>query len=445
MQKILILGAGLVANPIVQYLLGKGYQLSLADMNPAKAKALINNHPNGTAVYWETQMEDELDHLLQNHDICVSLLPYLFHVMVAKHCIKNKINMLTTSYVKPEMMALDAQAKEAGIIILNESGLDPGIDHMSAMRIIDTVRSKGGKIEEFYSLCGALPAAEASDNPFRYKFSWSPKGVILASNNSARYLHHGKEVNTPTENLFKDIFNLEFPGIGMLEVYPNRDSIEYIDIYGIPEVKTMYRGTFRYPFWCQCLDAMKACGLTSQTTMDMEGMSYKDFTKSLIGSAGIDIKQETADFLKTSTDSQAIKAMEWLGLFSEKSVHRQMDSPFEVTSDMMIEKMTLAKHERDMVVMQHSFLVSYPEGKKEVIRSRMLYYGIPGQDTSIARTVALPAAMGVEMILQGKISLKGVYRPVLPEIYNPILDALEKNDIKMEEEYGLPISEMISC
>lgn len=443
MQKVLILGAGLVANPIVQYLLQKGYHLTLADQNLERARELINHHENGKAAHWETSMTDELDELISSHDICVSLLPWMFHVMVAGRCIALGKNMLTSSYVKPEMQALDAEAKKAGIIILNELGLDPGLDHMSAMRIIDHVHQKGGKVEKFYSLCGALPAPEASDNPFRYKFSWSPKGVILASNNSARYLFDGKEINTPTTELFKDIFSLNFPPVGKLEVYPNRDSIEYIDIYGIPEARTVFRGTFRYPGWCEALDAMKKCGLTSAETMDVAGKSYAGFLAGLIKSSAHNLKTDLASFLNTSTESTAIKAIEWLGLLSDTPMMRSQDSPFEITSDLMIEKMSLQKHERDMVVMQHSFLVSYPDGSKEVIRSRMLDYGSPGGDTSVARTVALPAAMGVEMILQKKISLKGVYRPVVPEIYNPVLDALEHLGIRMEEEYGLGENEMI--
>lgn len=444
MKKVLILGAGLVVKPIVNHLLNKGIFVSVATRTKSKAEAMISGHPNGKAIAWTIEDEETLDQLIASHNLTVSLLPYTHHLTVAQHCLKHKKNMVTTSYVKPEMQALDAQAKEAGIIILNEMGLDPGIDHMSAMRIIDHVHNRGGKIEEFYSICGALPAPEAANNPFKYKFSWSPKGVVMAGNNDGRYLRHNKVVEVPTEELFKKPLQINFTGVGKLEVYPNRDSISYIDIYGIPETKTMMRGTFRYEGWCETLDAMKRLNLISYDKLDMKGMTYADLMAHQIGVANAsNIKEKAADYLKLDPKAHAIKAMEWLGLFDEKDMERGIESPFEITSDLMINKMALGQNERDMVAMQHTFLASYPDGKKEVIRSRMLDFGTPATDTSIARTVALPAAIGVEMILKGEIKVKGVFRPVIPEIYNPILDELEKLNIRMEEEYGLPLNENI--
>ena len=316
---------------------------------------------------------------------------------------------------------------------------------MSAMRIIDNVHNKGGKIEEFYSLCGALPAPEVADaNPFRYKFSWSPKGVVMAGNNDGKYMRDGKEVYIPTQDLFKNPLQVDFPKVGKLEVYPNRDSISYIDIYGIPEVKTIQRGTFRYKGWCETLDLMKKLNLISYDKVNLEGKTFAQFIAMQIGADDAsDIRKKVADFAGIKADAYALDAMEWLGFFSNEPVGRTEDSPYEVTSDLMISKMELGQHERDMVVMQHNFLASYPDGSKEVIRSRMLDFGTPATDTSVARTVALPAAIGVEMILEGKITVKGVFRPVLPAIYNPILDELEKLDIRMEEEYGLPLGERI--
>lgn len=446
MKKVLILGAGMVVKPIVQYLLQKGILVTVATRTESKAVAMIDGHPNGTSVAWTIDDTSTLDKMVAEHDLTVSLLPWVHHIMVAKHCIKHKKNMVTTSYVKPEMKALDQEAKDAGIIILNELGLDPGIDHMSAMRIIDHIHGKGGKVEEFYSICGALPAPEiADDNPFRYKFSWSPKGVVLAGNNDGRYLRHGKETYIPTEDLFKNPLSVDFPKVGKLDIYPNRDSMPYIDLYGIPETKTMMRGTFRYPGWCESMDAMKALKLITGETHDFTGMTYAEMLAKLNGFDNTDnIKEKTAGFLKIEPDAYAIKAMEWLGVFDDKQMERRMDTPFEIISDLMIEKMMIGREERDMVAMQHVFLAAYPNGKKEVIKSSMLDFGTQVKDTAIARTVALPAAVGVEMILQDQIKVKGVYIPVIPDIYNPILDALEEMDISMQEEYGLPESEIIS-
>jgi len=444
MKKILILGAGLVAKPMVQYLLSKNHFVTVASNTVERAEKMIMENPCGKAVFWEANDETSLDALISGHDLTVSILPYIFHVMVARHCIRHKKNMVTTSYVKPEMRALDTQAKEAGIIILNEIGLDPGIDHMSAMRIIDKVHENEGAILEFYSICGALPAPEASQNPFRYKFSWSPKGVVMAGNNDAVYLRHGKIVNIPTQDLFRNPFVIDFPELGNLEVYPNRDSLAYKDIYGIPEAQTMFRGTFRYKGWCETLDAMKSLHLISYDKLNLKGRTYAGLLALLIGAPDtIDIRKKVAGYLGISENSYAMDALWWLGLFDEKPINRDEDSSFEVTSDRMIEMMSLGETERDMVVMQHTFLAAYSDGRKEVIRSRMLDFGTLATDTSIARTVALPAAIGAEMILNGEIDVKGVHVPVISEIYNPVLDQLEKLGIRMEETFGLPLSENI--
>jgi saccharopine dehydrogenase-like NADP-dependent oxidoreductase len=364
--------------------------------------------------------------------------------MVAKICLQHRKNLVTTSYVKPEMRALDQEAKDAGLIFLNECGLDPGIDHMSAMRIIDHVHSRGGAVSEFYSICGALPAPEATNNPFRYKFSWSPKGVVMAGNNDALYLKDGKSISVHTRDLFRDPFRVEYPGIGTLEVYPNRDSLAYREIYGLPEARTVFRGTFRYPGWCEIIDAFKRLDLISYEKKDLSGMSYADLLAMQIGKKKSDtLKKDISEFLGTTPDSLPVRALEWLGMLEDQPMNRKEDSTFEVTSDQMIAKMGLGENERDMVVLQHTFLAAYSDGRKEVIRSRMLDFGTLATNTSIARTVALPAAIAVEMILSGEITVKGVHIPVIPEIYNPILDNLAKMGIKMEEEYGLPLSENI--
>lgn len=443
MEKVLILGAGMVVRPIVKYLLKNDYQVTVATRTKSKADKMIEGHPNGKSMTWTVDDKETLDKLVGEHDITVSLLPYAYHVMVARKCIKHKKNMVTTSYVKPEMKALDQEAKEAGIIIMNELGLDPGIDHMSAMRIIDHIHNNGGKVEEFYSITGALP--EKRDNPFNYKFSWSPKGVVLASQNDARYLRDGEEKYIPPKDLFKDIFSVEFPEVGTLEVYPNRDSIPYIDIYSIPETRTMYRGTFRHPGWCESLDAIKELNLIDDKKMDFTSKTYAEFVAMMIGEKDTsDIREKVKKYLGDKVTEHALDALEWLGMFSDKPMNRGEDTPFEITSDVMIENMKMNPDERDMVVMQHTFLALYPDGKKEVIKSSMLDFGTLSTDTAVARTVALPAAMGVEMVLKGEIKVNGVHIPVIPEIYNPILDQLEKKEnIKMIERFGLPESENI--
>lgn len=444
MKKVLILGAGMVVKPIVTYLLEKGFEVTVATRTKSKAEAMIGGHPNGHAISWVIEDEKGLASMVASHDLTVSLLPWIHHISVAKQCIAHKRNMVTTSYVKPEMKALDGQCREAGIIILNELGLDPGIDHMSAMRIIDHVHGKGGKIDEFYSICGALPAPEAANNPFRYKFSWSPKGVVMAGNNDGKYLRHGKLIEIPTRDLFKNPFKVQFPGVGPLEIYPNRDSLPYIELYGIPETQTMFRGTFRHPGWCESIDAIKALKLITADEYDFSGMTYAGMVAMLIGESDTsDIRSKAARFLGISADAYALDAIAWLGLFDDTPMKREKTSPFEITSDLMIEKMELKPDERDMVVMQHIFKASYPDGNEEIIKSSMLDFGTLATDTAVARTVALPAAIGVEMILNGEITETGVHIPVHPGIYNPILNRLEDMNIRMVEEFGLPLSENI--
>lgn len=444
MKKVLILGAGMVVKPMVDYLLDKNFLVTVASRTKSKAEAMTAHHKNGHAIGWTVDQPDKLDWLVAEHDITVSLLPWVYHIMVAEKCIQHKKNMVTTSYVKEGMKSLHQQAVDAGIIILNELGLDPGIDHMSAMRIIDKVHDKGGKIEEFYSLCGALPAPEAVDNPLKYKFSWSPKGVVMAGNNDGKYLRHGEKVEVLTENLFKNPLSVDFPGVGKLEVYPNRDSLPYIDLYGIPETQTMMRGTFRFPGWCETIDALKTLKLLTSDSYDFTGKTYADMISMLIGESNTNnIRKKTAEYLGLPEDAYAMKALQWLGLFDKKPMNRQQDTPFEITSDLMIEKMQMGNEDRDMVAMQHVFLASYPDAAREVIKSTMLDFGTPSTNTAVARTVALPAAVGVEMILNGDIAEKGVHIPVLPGIYNPILNKLEDLDIKMEEEFGLPESDIL--
>ncbi|RLD32526.1 MAG: saccharopine dehydrogenase, partial [Bacteroidetes bacterium] len=417
MKKVLILGAGLVSRPIIIFLLDHQFAVTVTSLNKKDAEFMVKGYPNGAAEEWTSDDKAKLEDMVKEHDLVVSLLPYTFHILVAGFCIQYKKHMVTASYIVPEMQALHEKAKEAGIIILNELGFDPGLDHMSAKRVIDKAHAEGGKVIGFYSLGGALPAPEFSDNPFRYKFTWSPKGVLMAGNSDGKYLKEGKEVFIPAKELFKDLFYIDFPGAGELVAYPNRDSTEYIFIYNIPEVETIIRATLRYPGWCRTMDVIKALDLTSYDKIDISGMTYADLMKGLIHAPDLDnIREKVAGYLKIDKDNYALEAMEWLGLFDKKQIKNGLDSTFEVTADLMINKMQLGRNEKDMVVMEHDFLIVYNDGRREVIRSRMLDFGSLATDTSIARTVALPAAIGVMQILDNKIPLTGVHRPVHPEI-----------------------------
>ena len=435
MKKILVLGAGLVSRPLVRYLLDQpDYHVKMASRTVSKAEKIINSHERGEAIELNISDESKLEKLVTKSDIVVSLLPYTYHVKVAKLCIKHKKHMVTTSYVSDAMRDLDNKAKEAGIIHLNECGLDPGIDHMSAMRIIHDVETNDGKVVSFRSTTGALPSHEANNNPFGYKFSWSPRGVLLASKNSAKWLEDGKEVSIPGEQLFENYTIQDVPGIGSFENYPNRNSIPYKEIYGLKDAKTVYRGTFRMTGWCETLRKIVALGwLGEEPVKGFSGKTYGDLTRTLIGvGPKDDLIKSTARFLGLEPYSTVIKRLEWVGIFSEEPLPEDKSSPLDYLNVLTLKKMSLGEDERDMIVMHHEFIAEYLS-KKEHITSTLIDYGIPNGDSSISRTVTLPAAVAVKMILEGQIKITGVHIPVIPEIYNPILDELEPMGIKFNE------------
>jgi len=442
MKKVLLLGAGLTAKPFTEYILNNNFKLTVASKTLEKAEKLIGENPNGNAIKWSIEETAVLDKLISEHDITVSLLPATYHVAIAKRCIKHGKNMITTSYISYAMKALDESAKNAGVIILNEMGVDPGLDHMTAMRIINQVHQKGGKIREFYSLCGALPAPEEANNPFRYKFSWSPRGVVMAGNNSATYLKDGEEVEIASENIFKKPLQIKLPEIGEMEVYPNRNSLAYIDRYKLPDIKTMYRGTVRYKNWCEIMYALKKLGMLSCKKVSFEGKTYKKVMARQLDVYPANMKEKVAERLRLDIDSPAIIAMEWLGLFSDDLVKMDEGSTFDLTIERMQKKMMLAQGARDMVVLLHSFLVENTDGTREVIKSHFLNYAASG-NTAAAKTAALPAAIAAKLILDGEIKETGVHIPVTKDIYNPILGELETLGITTNDEWGLPESDKL--
>lgn len=436
MKKVLVLGAGLVAKPLVRYLLDQpDFQVKVASRTVSKAEKLVGNHPRGEAQPLNVNDTATLKNLISDADLVISMVPYAHHVTVAGLCIEYKKHMVTTSYVSEAMKKLDQKAKEAGVLILNEIGLDPGIDHMSAMRIIHQVQNKGGRIASFYSYCGGLPAPEANTNPWGYKFSWSPRGVVLAGKNAARYLKDKKEVKIASEDLFSHFWPMDIEGLPPLEAYPNRDSVPYVQIYGISDADSMYRGTLRYPGWCQTLKKVVELGLLDETEQNVKGLSYADFFRKLIKKEkGDDLKKDLAAHLKIDEDSEPIKRFEWLGLFGDEIIPSEKSSPLDVFANRLLEKLKYEGGERDMIVLHHDFRAEYPGGKKEKITSTLIDYGIPHKDSAMSRTVGLPAAIGAAMILNGKIKATGVHIPVSPSIYEPALDELEKLGIVCKEK-----------
>jgi saccharopine dehydrogenase (NADP+, L-glutamate forming) len=434
--KILVIGAGMVSRPGVNYLLAqKDLSVTVADLVAERAEKLVNGHENGRAVAVDIENKPRLAELIRGHDIVISLLPWTHHVQVAELCLENRKHMVTASYVSAGMRKLDEAARRNGLIFLNEIGVDPGIDHMSAMKVIHGIEAEGGKVLHFHSYCGGLPAPEHNDNPFGYKFSWSPRGVVLASRNSARYLKDGKIVEIAGQDLFANPWVERIEELGTFEIYPNRDSVPYQDLYGLKDALTVIRGTYRNLGWCATLKKIVELGLVDETPRaGLKGITFKQLTASLVNApADKSIKQATAEKLGIATDSAIIARLDWLGLFSDETIP-DFGNTLDVLSARMQEKLYFKEGEKDMLILRHRFMVENKDKSRDLITSTLIDFGIPFGDSSMARTVSLPMAIGTRLIAEGKIILKGVQTPVHAAIYEPVLRELETLNIKMVEK-----------
>jgi saccharopine dehydrogenase-like NADP-dependent oxidoreductase len=427
MKRVLVLGAGLVAKPLIDYFAGRdGYALTVADIVVEKARALVGGRPNSAAVPLDASREDAVEALVEAHDVAVSLLPAPMHPIVAAMCLKHKRHMATASYVSPAMRELHAGAAANDLVFVNECGVDPGLDHMSAMRVIHAAARQGGKVVSFRSYCGGLPAPEANTNPVGYKFSWAPRGVLVAATNAARFLADGAVVEVPGAELFAAPETVDIPGAGVFEGYPNRDAFPYIDMYGLEGVRTMFRGTLRHVGHCASWYHWVKLGLFDQRPRsDLAGLTYKRFMQGFVGGAG-NLQRALSVKLSVPENAPAISNLEWLGLFHESPVSIGEGGNVDILASRMLEKCSYAPGERDLLVMRHEFVVAYPEREERVV-STLVDFGVPGGDSAMARTVSLPLAIAVRMIAEGSISERGVVTPVRPEVYGPILAELERD------------------
>ncbi len=437
MKEILVLGAGRVAGPCVQYLLKQpDYSVIVVDQSQNNIDNVLQGHPMGKGLLMDAS--EDLGKVIRNisPDIVINLLPGNFMVPVAKECLKNKISMVNPSYIKDDMRALQKDVEQADLTFICELGLDPGIDHMSAAKTIRKIHHLGGKVESFRSICGAIPSLQHNTNPFGYKLSWAPSGLIGASKREARILVDGEKIVMPDGDTFKHIDLVEIDGLGWFEIYANANSLPYIEMYGIPEVKSIYRGTIRYPGWSEIIVKMNQLGLFEENDLDLSGLSFRQFTALQLGNSKLEnVEEEFCNYLNIKPYSAVFQKLKWLGLFSEEKIPLGIKNPRGVISHLYFQKLYYTGNEQDLVIMEDQYVAFFPKEKKRIrYTSTLIDYGIAGKETSIARTTGLPPAMGARLILEGKISSAGIFAPVLPEIYEPLLVELEGENISFKEK-----------
>ncbi len=427
MKQVAILGAGLVVKPLADYLLDRaGYRVLMATRTVARAEVIIAGHSNGRALAWTTEDLVGLEGIVRESDLVVSMIPPSLHFPVAEACLRNGKPLVTTSYINPQMQALDEQAKKNGVLLLNEIGEDPGMDHMGAKQMIDEVVRTGGRVRSLTSYGAGLPSFESNRNPMGYKFSWSPRGVMMAAQTAAAYLKNGEVVEVPAAELFDHHWLVDIEGLGSFETYPNRSSLRYLSHFGLDGKASLYRGLLRFVGWCSTMKSLIALNLLDGTKdRDFAGLSYREFTASSMGKPRGD-REDVAAFLGLSLKSDTMERLGWLGLFDESPLALARGANMDVIVDLMVKKMSYSPGEKDMIIVHDEIEVEFP-GRQERHLSTMMVEGVPHGDSAMSRAVSLPAAIASRLILEGKIDLSGVQMPMLTEIYEPVLTELEEH------------------
>lgn len=427
MKKVTVLGAGFVTKPAVDYFLDQcGYQVTVTSLKKSESERLIAGRENGVAFAWSEENEDLLDLLVSESDIVMSMVPPPLHPLVAKACLKHQKDMVTTSYISPNLEALDQLFRESGILALNEIGEDPGLDTMITKRMIDRIKDESGRILSVNSYGAGVPAFEHNNNPWGYKFSWSPTGLIAAAKSSAAYLEKGKRIEIASGNIFDHHWLVDLDNIGTFETYPNRDSEKYLECLGLDKDISFYRGLLRYTGWCNTMKCLIDLNLLDDTMpKEFNGKSYQEFMLELIG-AEIDESPQRAiaEYLGLKPNDDSLKKLAWLGLFRDDPVHINKGTNSDLLLNLMLQKLSYAPNEQDMVIIYTEIIADFKTGIEKRVSS-LVMKGQVGGDSAMSRAVSLPAAFAAERILQKKTTLKGIQRPTDPEIYNPVLEKLD--------------------
>ena len=442
MRKILIIGSGKSTSYLLKYLLDKSITenlfITVGDLNINQAKTLTRNHENAKTIKLDVFDDTSRSQAIKDADIIISMLPAHLHIEVAKDCITYKKHMVTASYVSPEMQALHDDAVANNLILMNEIGVDPGIDHMSAIQVLDRIRDKGGKIILFESFTGGLVAPESDNNLWNYKFTWNPRNVVLAGQGgAAKFLQEGAYKYIPYHRLFRRTEFLEIDNYGRFEVYANRDSLKYQSVYGLDNVKTLYRGTMRRVGFSRAWNIFVTLGMTddSYTIDDSENMSYRDFTNSFLPYSHSDsVELKLRHQLKIDQDDIVWDKLVELDIFNpNKPVGLKKATPAQILQKILMDSWTLSNNDKDMIVMYHKFGYEL-NGKKYQIDANMVVIGETQTYTAMAKTVGLPVAMATMAILNNKITTPGVQIPITKEVYQPILKDLKTFGITFQEK-----------
>lgn len=443
MKKILVLGAGLSATSLINYLLQHSdqndWQVVVADLDYSLAERKLNGHPRGKAMVMDVNDSNGIAQLVEGKDVVVSMLPARFHELVAVECLKQGVNMATASYVSPGMRAMDNAVKEKGLVFLNELGVDPGIDHMSAMQVIDRISASGGALNAFYSFTGGLIAPESDNNPWHYKFTWNPRNVVLAGQGVSQFIRNGKYKFIPYHKLFERKMLREVLDYGKFEVYPNRDSLKYRKIYGLNDIPTLFRGTMRRPGYCEAWNVFVQLGCTDDSFIleNAEQMTYRDFINAFLRyDPEKPVEEKLVEYLQLDPKGDVMKKLTWLGVFENKKIGLSNVSPAQILQKLLEEKWGLSPNDKDMIVMQHEFEYTL-DHRQHKITSAMVFIGADTKNTAMAVTVGTPLAIAVKLLLTGKIKSKGVIIPTKPELYEPILSELKSFGINFQEKEEL--------
>ncbi len=445
MKKILVLGAGKSSPYLISYLLEQAEKhdwfVTVADMDVNLAKSRLRGSARGAAIKFNVNDSDMRSAQIEKADVVVNMLAPRFQHLVALTCVRMGKHMISVSYEDRRMRELAPDAERKGVLMLTEIGLDPGIDHMSATQMIHKIRSKGGLIKSFESYGGGLPAPDTLSNPMKYVISWNPRNVVMAGESGAQYLKDGKIKIIPYHNVFQSTWPMEVPGIGLMEVYPNRDSLGYRDRYGFTDAETVIRGTIRFPGWCETWAQIQRLGLPNEMLRipDLEQTTYAQLTEMFLPpSQGSDVSvdQRVARFLGINPTGAIMEKMRWLGLFSNEKIGIKVETAAEVMTHLLSDKLRLRDDAHDMVILMHKMIAEYPEenNRKEEITSTMIHYGEKAGFTSMAKSVGLPAALVARQLLLDKLPLSGCHIPTHPMIYEPIMKELEAEGFWFAEQ-----------